>query len=900
MSLSHTFTLKHLRLIMVVFGALLFAAMIAASARTAHAASYVTSGTITLCHAGSGSTNTWNTLAVNATIPSGSFGVSFQVQSASDCSSTPGAFTGQTFTVANGNTTPQNISGAAAASKALFVQIKLTGDGTNTPVLNSATLVDTPSVTDTTAPTVTISPLSGTQSGIITVSATATDNTGGSGVAKVDFYESTSTCSASSTRIGTDTTGSGSTYSVSWDTSALNGTFNVCAVATDGSSNASAPSSTSVTVSNQTQDTTPPTSTLSGPGTASVSGSVTLSATATDNSGGSGVKQVAFYESASGTTCGTGSTPIGAPVTAPTSGTTYTTSWDTTKVANATYNVCSVATDNSSNVQRTPSTQSFTVNNVATTAATTWITPVDGANVTPSASTTLKVNTANYSPAVQKVTFKDGSNTVGTATSGTSATNGGRDWSVTWNTSSLTGSHSLSATVTNTSGVAQTPATITVNFGGGSVDTQPPTAPSNLTASSVTATSVHLSWTASTDNVGVTGYHIYRNGSATALATTTSTTFDDTSLSPTSTYTYIVKAFDAANNLSNASNQVSVSTPCAGDCVAPTAPTNLTGSASLVGTTAVRVSLSWGAASDNVGVASYVVLRGGTSGLGTAVVVATGVTGTSYVDNSVSPNTGYTYGVEAKDAAGNVSPVSNVFSVTTPRLPDTQAPSVPQNVSASLVGSNQVNVTWSASTDNVGVDHYIVLRNGSQLGTSSTTSFGDGTVAPANTYAYSVEAADASGNVSASSTTASVTIPATGSIPVYRLRGQFHLFTTSTQERDIAISFYGYISEGPGGIGFNALASGGSPVYRLVGIDGRHFWTTSTVERDADVASYGYFYEGVGFNEDTTQQQGDTPIYRLISPAGDHFYTADAQERDIDVSYYGYVYEGIAWYAPTQ
>jgi cellulose 1,4-beta-cellobiosidase len=93
-------------------------------------------------------------------------------------------------------------------------------------------------------------------------------------------------------------------------------------------------------------------------------------------------------------------------------------------------------------------------------------------------------------------------------------------------------------------------------------DTTPPTAPSNLASTGKTDTSVSLSWTASTDNVGVTAYDIYAGSTLVKTVTgtppTTSTTV--TGLTPSTTYSFTVKARDAANNTSAASNAVTVTT----------------------------------------------------------------------------------------------------------------------------------------------------------------------------------------------------------------------------------------------------------------------------------------------------------------------------------------------------
>jgi parallel beta-helix repeat protein len=96
-------------------------------------------------------------------------------------------------------------------------------------------------------------------------------------------------------------------------------------------------------------------------------------------------------------------------------------------------------------------------------------------------------------------------------------------------------------------------------------DTEPPTAPGSATATAISATRVDLSWTAGSDNVGVTGYKIYRDGSTTPMTTVpgTSLTFSDTAVSPATTYTYKVSAVDAAGNESSqtATNPVTTPTP---------------------------------------------------------------------------------------------------------------------------------------------------------------------------------------------------------------------------------------------------------------------------------------------------------------------------------------------------
>ena len=94
--------------------------------------------------------------------------------------------------------------------------------------------------------------------------------------------------------------------------------------------------------------------------------------------------------------------------------------------------------------------------------------------------------------------------------------------------------------------------------GGGGDDTEPPTAPGSLRSTSIAANSVGLAWDASTDNVGVTGYDVFRNGSQ--LAVVTGTSLVDNTVAPATTYTYTVRAHDAAGNGSETAS-LTVTTP---------------------------------------------------------------------------------------------------------------------------------------------------------------------------------------------------------------------------------------------------------------------------------------------------------------------------------------------------
>ena len=437
-------------------------------------------------------------------------------------------------------------------------------------------------------------------------------------------------------------------------------------------------------------------------------------------------------------------------------------------------------------------------------------------------------------------------------------------------------------------------------------DTKAPTVPSGLTATAASATAVNVAWTSSSDNVGVVGYSIYRNGTLFATVSGTSLTYSDTTALPSTSYSYSVDAFDQAGNHSAISAPAQVTTPAMPASVtffsvadtyvnagspatsfgsaltmrtdaspdlhaylrfnvtglggtpitkatlkvfssssssqgirafgvadntwsesgtnyntAPALGSQLASSATITTGTWVsldvtpyvtsegsfnfglttpsttslsfasretganapqlvisfqanntdtqppttpgslaaiisgsQVNLSWTASSDNLGVAGYTVFRNGVS-----LATVSGVS-LSCSDLTALPATPYQYSVDAFDQAGNHSTVSAPVAVTITAA-DTQAPSIPSGLTASAITADTVNVAWAASSDNVGVAGYTVIRNGVSLATVSgtTLSYSDTTALPATSYSYTVEAFDQAGNHSAASAPAQVTTP---------------------------------------------------------------------------------------------------------------------------------------------
>lgn len=269
-------------------------------------------------------------------------------------------------------------------------------------------------------------------------------------------------------------------------------------------------------------------------------------------------------------------------------------------------------------------------------------------------------------------------------------------------------------------------------------DTQAPAVPTGLTAGTKTDINLALSWSASRDNVATTGYNILRNG--TKIGTTATTSFSDTGLTPSTAYSYTVQAFDAAGNTSASSAALSMSTLA--DTTAPTAPTALTAGTKTV----TSNSFSWTAARDDVAVSHYKVLRN-------SVAVNSNVTATSYTDSGLSPNTAYTYTVQAVDGSNNTSTASVGLAMTT--LADTTPPSAPAGLISPSKTTTSISLSWNPANDDVGVTGYKVYRNGAQVGAPTTTSFNDTGLAQGTAYSYTVAATDAAGHTSAQSAASS-------------------------------------------------------------------------------------------------------------------------------------------------
>ncbi len=286
------------------------------------------------------------------------------------------------------------------------------------------------------------------------------------------------------------------------------------------------------------------------------------------------------------------------------------------------------------------------------------------------------------------------------------------------------GNRSTRASVTGTTAACSTPPPPPAG------DTTPPSQPTSLVVSSSTRTSVTLGWAPSSDNVGVTGYGVYRNNALVATASQPNATVSN--LVCGSAYAFEVDAYDAAANRSSKVSVTGTTAACP-DTQPPSAPSNVAATSR----TSTSIALSWSASSDNVGVVGYGLYRGG------ALVGTAG--STSGIFAGLTCNTNYTLAVDAYDAAGNRSSKTTVMVATT-ACPDTTPPSAPTGLSVSNVSQNSLTLTWSTSSDNVGVVGYDLFQQGSKVGSATANNHAFSGLTCETSYAFGVVAFDAAGN----------------------------------------------------------------------------------------------------------------------------------------------------------
>ena len=359
-------------------------------------------------------------------------------------------------------------------------------------------------------------------------------------------------------------------------------------------------------------------------------------------------------------------------------------------------------------------------------------------------------------------------------------------------------------------------------FTGGGGDTDPPTTPTGLASSGITSSGFNVNWNASSDNVGVTGYNVYLNGSLDG--TTASTSYSFTGLAASTSYTVAVEATDAAGNISGQAS-INVTTagtggPCTASVTAfPYSESFESGIGSWTQNTGDD--LDWtrdsgGTPSNGTGPSTgaagswymYIEASGNGAGfpnknaiftspcmdvsglsaptlefsyhmngtaMGTLIVQTSTDGGNSWTNawsnassqgdqwNQVSLALPSSTGIQVRFNGTTGSSWSSdiaIDDVSVSDDSDTQAPTTPTGLSSSAITTSSFDVSWTASTDNVGVTGYNVYLNGSLDGTTTSTIYSFSGLAASTTYAVAVEANDAAGNTSGQAsinvTTASV------------------------------------------------------------------------------------------------------------------------------------------------
>ena len=645
--------------------------------------------------------------------------------------------------------------------------------------------------TTSTAPCADVTPPTA-PAGLTEVSATQTSAT-------VAWASSTDNVTVAGYSVFVDGTPAGSTVNTNFTAGGLacGSTHTVAVEAVDAAGNHSARASMNASTS-ACLDTTPPTVSVTSPaGGATVSGTVPMTATASDDVA---VASVEFWVDG---------TKVATDTSAP-----YSYSWDTTQVAGGAHTLLVKAVDSSNNTAS--ATVGVTVSNTpCVTSSASWqnsamLSP-DGTfdvafDATPSAAdidavTGLSATTAlSYSDLAVTARFNS-TGTIDAINGGAYAAANAVPYSggATYHFRAAVNvpNHSYSLYVTPP-GKPETPVALNYAFRTGQTgvtalsdwavtaangshqtcglavtnpnDTTAPNAPTGVAKTSSTQTSLSLSWAASTDNVGTTGYTVYVNGTASSAASATSRTVSG--LSCGSTYTIGVDAYDAAGNHS-AQTSTTMSTSACPDTTAPSTPTNLT----KTGSTQTSLALSWSASTDNVGVTGYTLYVNGAQ-VGTT-------TGTSMSAAGLTCGTTYTVAVDAFDAAGNHSGKASM-SASTAACSDTTAPSTPTNLQRSSSTLTSMALSWSASTDNVGVTGYTLYVNGAQVGTTTSTSMSATGLACSTTYTVSVDAFDAAGNHSAKASISTSTAACADTAPPSTPTG---LSTSAVGQSSITLSW---------------------------------------------------------------------------------------------------------------
>ncbi|MFN7994760.1 MAG: fibronectin type III domain-containing protein [Bryobacteraceae bacterium] len=286
-------------------------------------------------------------------------------------------------------------------------------------------------------------------------------------------------------------------------------------------------------------------------------------------------------------------------------------------------------------------------------------------------------------------------------------------------------------------------------------DTVPPTLVDGLSGNSGNPSQIALKWNAASDNVGVAGYSVFRDG--VKVATSAQNSYQDTGLAGSTNYTYVVQAFDLGGNNAAPSASIAVMSQ---DVVPPSTPASVTATA----TSTNQITLAWSPSTDDVAVGSYRIFQGSSPST-LAQVTTRYANTTSWTSYYLTPSTTYYFGIQAVDSSGNASAMSVIVSATTSDLP-----SPPDNLSATGTSPNQISLAWSPAEAGLPLKGYYVFRGTSasnllQIAITVATVYLDYALTPGTTYYYAVKTLDSKGNVSALTTPVAATTLSGPSVP---------------------------------------------------------------------------------------------------------------------------------------
>lgn len=207
--------------------------------------------------------------------------------------------------------------------------------------------------------------------------------------------------------------------------------------------------------------------------------------------------------------------------------------------------------------------------------------------------------------------------------------------------------YTYSLTATDAAGNRSQPVVATVTVPNGTGGT-PPSVPANVAAVATGEHTVAVAWDPSTDDTGISGYEVFRGATSVALVSGSTTTWQDSDLTPATSYSYTVRAIDLSANYSAPSSPAATATTWAVDTTAPSVP----GGVAAAGASLTSIALSWSTSTDNRAVAAYRVHRDGSP------VADVSAPTTSWTDTGRTTGATHTYAVDAVDAAGNRSAAS--------------------------------------------------------------------------------------------------------------------------------------------------------------------------------------------------------------------------------------------------